>query len=215
MQNVKKVVAAPGYQVLLEISGRKIVVSAFNAVDLAEMFSEEDLNKCAGLIDSLNHGYLLEYTDQSLPSDPNEQYISELRFQAAQHIQTNYKQAGSNLDKRTQMVTSPDEMTDEFKQDLLDRVEKSKAEILNTAESLLDHVKNDAYVDIDREPKERGNPLTANELTMKVSMDIPVEKFVAKQEADAIALEESRKDSPMPTDGVSHVVERSNNDIDN
>ena len=213
--NISKIVAAPGYQVLLEIGGSKIVVTSFVAVDLTEMFSEEAIEKCSGIAASLHAGYLVEYTDQVLPSDPNAQHIAELRYAAAQHIQTNYSQKGSVLNGNTQIVTDPTAMTEEFKQNLLDQVEKSKAEITATNNSFLSGT-SDAYADVDRDPVERKNPLNNDELVMKVSMDIPADKFIAKQRADAVRLDEMRKESPLPTEGTSPVAERSNyNDDEN
>jgi len=207
--NISKVVAAPGYQTLLEIGGSKIVITSFVVVDLTEMFSEDAIDKCAGLTESIKQGYLVEYTDQPLPSDPNAQHIAELRYAAAQHIQTNYSQKGSDLNKNTQIVTDPAAMTEDFKQNLLDQVEKSKAEITAVNNSLLSGT-SDAYADVDRDPVARKTPLNNDELTMKVSMDISADKFMAKQKADAILLDEMRKELPLPTEGTSPVAERSN-----
>ena len=182
MATVSKVIASPGMQALVDIAGQRLLIDCYTPVDLTEKFSDDEITSSKGLAENLHQGFLVEYTGQDLPVNPNAQVISELRHNQDQHIQVMYTQATS---VGSPVVTDPKQITTEFSQELVDKVAQNKAKILLDDSTLVDKVSN-AYDDVDKDPVERRTALTPDEMTMRVSMDIPPSEFAKAQAASAV-----------------------------
>lgn len=66
-----KIVAAPGYIVLLRIGTTKLTARPYQPVTLQPRFTEAELNQCAALIEGLESGSLIPYAGEELPANPH------------------------------------------------------------------------------------------------------------------------------------------------
>lgn len=193
------VVARPGYQVLLNIAQDCLTIDAFNPVNLNEMYNEEVLQNCASLQTHLRDGNLVEYIDQELPKDPNKQKIDALRKSTAQHIDAQFAQTARDKDHpQMQIETKTENVNDTLDKSLQEQVTNSREEIEADAQKIGKNV-NDSYEKLADAPTppdttaEPGSAMDKSKLTLKVSMDVPQEEFIKKQQAALEQQEEANE----------------------
>jgi hypothetical protein len=70
MRIPNKLVAVEGRLVLVNIGKAVIEINQFEPIDLAESFSDEEIQKSESVKESIKNGWLVEYVDQELPKKP-------------------------------------------------------------------------------------------------------------------------------------------------
>ena len=185
------VVARRGYSALVNFGVQTLDIDCYNPVNLSDMFSEDVIKECTSLNSHLAAGNLIYYEEgQELPEDPNAKYIKKLRQDAAKHLEAQYeqKEQGDTANMSLETITNVDKHMQDHIQE---QVAKNREAIIQKDQAILK--KGVITENVDSVPKERKTAMTEDELLMKVSMDVDPKDFVAKQQAQKIAMD--RKES--------------------
>lgn len=195
------VVAHEGYSVILNIGGDCLTIDAFTPVNLSEMYDDSLLRNCGSLQAHLREGNLVKYVGQQLPKNPNKQKIDTLRQSTAQHIRAQYSQSARDTSHPTMQVeTSAVNVNADSEKSLQDQVAESRRRVevravKNRREaSQRDATNADTDAPTPSLDPEKPSVTDAKKLgNLKVSMDVPVEDFVAKQQESRRRLEKHKR----------------------
>ncbi|KKL23249.1 hypothetical protein LCGC14_2427280 [marine sediment metagenome] len=194
LEQVKKVVvvARKGYSVLLEIEGRMFDIDCHEAINLSDIFSADVLERCSSLATHLKDGNLVVFTSGTVLSKdattPVE--IVTLREETAQHITSQYDQAERDVNRTNMELETRANITEETRKHIQEQVQIGRKKILQVDQKFMPETKAAQTVkEVDSSSKARQTAMTAEELTMKVSMDISPEDFAKKQVASKNELE--------------------------
>jgi len=186
------VTAREGYSVLLEIDGRMFDIDCHESINLSEIFSADILEKCSSLNTHLKDGNLITLKEViKLSVDVTAAAeIKPLREETAQHITSQYDQAEKDVNRTNIELETRANITKNTREHIQERVQASKKDILATDQKIL--VKTvQTTNNVDATPTERKNAMTAEELTLGVTMDISASEFADKQAKSKAKLDAS------------------------
>lgn len=185
-EQVKKdviVVAREGYSVLLEIDNRIFDIDCHKAINLSNIFSEDVLEKCSSLSTHLKDGNLILFKeDIKLSKDVTASaVIKPLREETAEHITSQYDQAERDVKRTNMELETRANITEETRKHIQEQVQIGKEKILQTDRKLLMKKVNRTTNEVVDPPKNSQRAMTAEELTLNVSMDVSPEEFARTQ----------------------------------
>jgi len=207
------VVARPGYQVLLNIGSNNYQVDSYSPINLSALYTREILDKCASLRAHLEDGNLIYYKENmDLPKDPFAKNVDTMKETAATKLEAEYTQKTETNAVNVRVQTTAD-INNTTKDQMQERIQKSKEDILNKDRSLLEKRKR-AQKNVvsaeSRKPKERQEAMKADELQLNVQMDISPEKFKQQQAANRKKLADKELEEHQTA--MSQIIEAENED---
>ena len=207
------VVAREGYSVLLNIDGRTLDIDCHEAVNLSSMFTADVLERSSSLSTHLDDGNLV-YCDKDIKLSKDTTAIKKitlLRPEKAQHIVSQYTQAERDVSRTNMELETRANITAETRKQIQDQVQVSKKEILQADQKFVNTIQ--TVNETTTVPKERQNAMTADELQMKVTMDIDPEEFTKKQADAKVAFDAS--DAKDEERAETEIIFQENNEENN
>jgi hypothetical protein len=195
------VVAAPGYNCIVNIGGRTLQIDAFTPTNLSELFDANTIKKCSSLTAHLAQGTLKYHEDSDiLPEKQNDPTITSKRaFDTGSSLTATFEQKTVGTTQSTETTTN---VTKEVLAETNRQISAGRKKATSDAQVAKQRIraKYDGMSD-DRKPY-GGNEFKTTDpksLVRKVTTDVTPEEFNARQKQAAKNRKELLENMPDNT----------------